>query len=76
VKLTTKERELLKCLCDKGTFMWLIQLHTKMTYNEVIKTVKSLKSKGVYIRKISLHSRMIERLEYTGSKRSLQEWIR
>jgi uncharacterized protein (DUF302 family) len=75
MKLTLKERNLLKCLADKGTFMWMIQLHTKMTYNEVIKTMKSLKSKGVSIRPVMFHSKTIERLEYRGSKQSLQEWI-
>ncbi|MEL3973059.1 hypothetical protein AAEO50_12305 [Rossellomorea oryzaecorticis] len=75
MKLTLKERNLLKCLADKGTFMWMIQLHTKMTYNEILKTVRSLKSKGVSIRPVSFHSKMIERLEFRGSKKSLQEWI-
>jgi hypothetical protein len=75
MKLTPNERELLKCLCDKGTFMWLIKLHTKMTYNEILKTVQSLKGKGVYIRKVSLHSREVERLQYVGSRQKVQEWI-
>jgi hypothetical protein len=75
MKLTLKERNLLKCLADKGTFMWMIQMHTKMTYNEIIKTVKGLKNKGVSIRPVMFHSKKIERLEYRGTKQSLQEWI-
>jgi biotin operon repressor len=76
MNLSSNEKKLLKILLNNKSFMWMVQLHTKMTYNEIIKTVKSLKRKGIYIRTVSLHSRMVEQLEYTGLKEKIRELVK